>query len=838
MSDRIEAEILDVFGEEVAAEVGTPFVVIEGSKGDPGKDGHSPVVTATKSGKTTTISVDGAAIATVEDGADGAQGKDGADGSNGKDGVSPTVSTAATTGGTKVTITDAKGSHEFVVKDGAKGADGSNGKDGTNGKDGADGKPGAAGADGITPHIGGNGNWYLGDTDTGVSAGGGTADAVLYTAQTLTDPQQGQARKNIGALGHNSPQVQGYMTLTPANETLGHGVGLSPSGSGYDYTLDISEVDTQEPTKLIGVKTPTDADTNAAATVEYVEAKVASGGITPTIGDNGNWYFGTTDTGKPSRGATGAKGDTGVTGPAGPVGPQGPAGAPGKDGAGMDITGATVGQIAKITAVDASGVPTAWSPVDMPSGGSSFTDDGEGNISVDGATAQSVNRFLQSMTFPGLNFKYINPLNSGTYSNPYGVYVGSGASLVDTILAKTVPGVYTVYMNRNATDVPAAAAAASSSLRGLVVLSQIKKHYAIILLVDQSSNFYVQYIQNDVGGGWKQMPDSSAAAEAVLYTAQTLTDAQKKQARENVGAAVSDFVISASAESDGTITADKTFAQILEAISGGQTPVMKLKPTGVSVSYDIPLVAFTAGVRFEFSAPIWLDNLVLITIYVTSSTVELAQAQPILFDSQGHMPQAEMVSAPVSDMEIANKKYVDDSADKKLNKTEPVIKDGFTIESGSFAIHVQPNGQTSATGEDVASLDFSDSSPQATGNGIVIGGLANFGDAEAVGLEDTAVSYAQLTNYTKPLMLTYDNNKVTGASYYEIRKAIERGRQIKLAVANTPDIIAANAKNETDKSVLQFINTDVGGDTVLITQYYVTAQTSGITVNVKSMELP
>lgn len=37
-------------------------------------------------------------------------------------------------------------------------------------------------------------------------------------------------------------------------------------------------------------------------------------------------------------------------------------------GAGMDITGATVGQIAKITAVDDSGKPTAWEPVDMPSG--------------------------------------------------------------------------------------------------------------------------------------------------------------------------------------------------------------------------------------------------------------------------------------------------------------------------------------------------------------------------------------------------------------------------------------------------------------------------------------
>lgn len=101
MSDR--SEIIDVFGEEVAAEVDTPLVVIEGTKGDPGMDG-----------------------------------------------VSPTVSTAATTGGTKVTITDAKGSHEFVVKDGAKGADG------------------------VTPHIGDNGNWYLGSTDTGKPSRGAT----------------------------------------------------------------------------------------------------------------------------------------------------------------------------------------------------------------------------------------------------------------------------------------------------------------------------------------------------------------------------------------------------------------------------------------------------------------------------------------------------------------------------------------------------------------------------------------------------------------------------------------------------------------------------------------
>lgn len=70
------------------------------------------------------------------------------------------------------------------------------------------------------------------------------------------------------------PQFKGYVTLTPANETTGLGVGLSPSKDGNNYALDISDVNADEPTLLTGVKTPTDADTNAAATVEYVKAAV------------------------------------------------------------------------------------------------------------------------------------------------------------------------------------------------------------------------------------------------------------------------------------------------------------------------------------------------------------------------------------------------------------------------------------------------------------------------------------------------------------------------------------------------------------------------------------
>ena len=47
------------------------------------------------------------------------------------------------------------------------------------------------------------------------------------------------------------------------------------------------------------------------------------GGITPTIGDNGNWYLGSTDTGKPSRGEKGEKGETGAQGEKGATGATG-----------------------------------------------------------------------------------------------------------------------------------------------------------------------------------------------------------------------------------------------------------------------------------------------------------------------------------------------------------------------------------------------------------------------------------------------------------------------------------------------------------------------------------
>ena len=76
-----------------------------------------------------------------------------------------------------------------------------------------------------------------------------------------------------------------------------------------------------------------DADFEA----EWQDSKGGAGGITPTIGDNGNWFLGDTDTGKPSRGD---KGDTGTQGPKGEQGPKGDTGANGPQGPKGD-TGAT-----------------------------------------------------------------------------------------------------------------------------------------------------------------------------------------------------------------------------------------------------------------------------------------------------------------------------------------------------------------------------------------------------------------------------------------------------------------------------------------------------------------
>ena len=70
-----------------------------------------------------------------------------------------------------------------------KGSPGETGAQGPQGATGATGPAGADGVDGVTPYIGDNGNWYIGDTDTGIVAEGQDgADGAKWFAQA-DEPQ-------------------------------------------------------------------------------------------------------------------------------------------------------------------------------------------------------------------------------------------------------------------------------------------------------------------------------------------------------------------------------------------------------------------------------------------------------------------------------------------------------------------------------------------------------------------------------------------------------------------------------------------------------------------------
>ena len=89
-------------------------------------------------------------------------------------------------------------------------------------------------------------------------------------------------------------------------------------------------------------------------------------GVTPHIGDNGHWYLGENDTGKPSRGATGAKGDPGTPGT------TGPAGAPGKDGHSPVVTATKTGKTTTIN-VDGAAIATVEDGADGKPGAAGAT---------------------------------------------------------------------------------------------------------------------------------------------------------------------------------------------------------------------------------------------------------------------------------------------------------------------------------------------------------------------------------------------------------------------------------------------------------------------------------
>lgn len=109
---------------------GNTLTVKNGSKGNPGENGVSPIVSVSKSGKVTTITItdaNGTKVATINDGADGSGGGTGSGGADGIGIASVAQTTTSTTdnGINVITVTLTNGAtHTFEVRNGSKGSDG------------------------------------------------------------------------------------------------------------------------------------------------------------------------------------------------------------------------------------------------------------------------------------------------------------------------------------------------------------------------------------------------------------------------------------------------------------------------------------------------------------------------------------------------------------------------------------------------------------------------------------------------------------------------------------------------------------------------------------------
>ena len=173
------------------------------------------------------------------------------------------------------------------------------------------------GAQGIAPHIGANGNWYVGDTDTGIKAAGTnglsvTVISVLKTNSvgsvdtytiTFSDGTESTFNVTNGTEGTSVNITSVEKTLTAGNidtYTISFSNGSSNTFNivnGLDgengQSITISSIGKTGSLGRVDTYTITFSDgTSTAFTVTN-----GNDGLTPYIGANGNWWIGNTDTG-------------------------------------------------------------------------------------------------------------------------------------------------------------------------------------------------------------------------------------------------------------------------------------------------------------------------------------------------------------------------------------------------------------------------------------------------------------------------------------------------------------------------------------------------------------
>lgn len=194
---------------------------------------------------------------------------------------------------------------------------------------------GAPGQDGVTPHIGENGNWWIGDTDTGVPARGKDgADGA--------DGKDGKDGKDAVAptveIGSNGNwYINGEDTGVPARGKDGQDGSNGADGKdGKTPTITIGDngnwfVDGED--TGVPATGPKGADgTNGSDGQDGQDGKDGKNGTQFCLGENGNWWIWDEtigekgdwkDTGEPWKGEKGEQGDPGQNGSSGNNGSNG-----------------------------------------------------------------------------------------------------------------------------------------------------------------------------------------------------------------------------------------------------------------------------------------------------------------------------------------------------------------------------------------------------------------------------------------------------------------------------------------------------------------------------------
>ncbi len=308
----------------------------DGAPGKDGADGHTPVITASKSGKVTTIKADGEAIATVNDGADGTNG---ADGAPGKDGVTPDIkigkvatlpagsAATASMGGTAAQPTlnlgipkGANGDNANVTKDAVVGALGFTpiGADDVPVKS-VNGQTGAAKSTFYVTVTQGNGDHATADKTAAEVYAAYEAGYAVYAIAKFTGAKVPYTLPLLAAVSVSGTVMLGFATIGSSNSDVNpQGLVVLYNGAAWSAWSDTLAKIQDIPTIPSSLKNPYSLDIKIGNTTTSYDGSAAK---TVEIPDGG----GTDES--------------------------------------LGITGAAAEQFPKIKAVDAAGKPTAWEPV-------------------------------------------------------------------------------------------------------------------------------------------------------------------------------------------------------------------------------------------------------------------------------------------------------------------------------------------------------------------------------------------------------------------------------------------------------------------------------------------